>query len=125
MHNYKLLIFFSLLVLSVSGLKAGEDAVQVYTDSIPKGADEVRLEQIEKKISRSPHYKNPNAAGRLAVFNRTAPAPKGERKEPLTGPAYKNRKRTPDASARVTKPRKQLMGPRYKNRRAGAHRSGQ
>ena len=124
----KFIATFSMLMVATLGIMASANSTQSLTDSIPKSTDQARLAQIEKKITRSPHYKNPNAAGRLAVFNRNTPAAKPRKKERLTGPAYKNQQRVPSplaTLAKATNPRKRLIGPRYKNRSAKSHRSRQ
>lgn len=126
MLNHKVIITLFVLMLSTVSLLAGTSPALILNDSLPNGADQAKLEQIEKKLTRSPHYKNPNAAGRLEVFNRNAPTASAGTKETLTGPAYKNRKRVPvpaDTTAAPTTTRRKLMGPRYKNRSAKSRRS--
>jgi|GEM_PF-2728664 len=88
------ILFAALLfvVLPFIGLLAGPDPVSPTTDSTTTGADQLRLTEFEKKLTRSPNYKTSNAAGRLAVFDRTAPAANKITKERPAGPAYKNRK---------------------------------
>lgn len=125
MLNHKLVIALFVLMLSTVNLLAGTSPALILNDSLPNGADKAKLEQIEKKLTRSPHYKNPNAASRLAVLNRNAPAATSSKKETLTGPAYKNRKRVSvpaDTTAAPTTTRSKLMGPRYKNRNAKSSR---
>ncbi|WP_273446969.1 hypothetical protein [Neolewinella agarilytica] len=125
MFNFKLIIALFVFMLSTVSLTAGSSPALMVTDSLPNGTDQARLEQIEKKLARSPHYKNPNAGGRLAVFNRNAPEATDRTKEILTGPAYKNRKRgrvPADTTAKTGTTRPRLMGPRYKNRRFKSHR---
>lgn len=94
-------------------------------DTLPK-EELIKLQRIEELMLRSPHYKNPDAAGRLAVINRNAPAPPEETtKVVLTGPAYKNRQPRAmfaDTSSTPAPAVRRLMGPRYKNRRAGTGR---
>lgn len=126
MFNHKVIIALFVLMLSTVSLMANTSSALIVNDSLPNGTDQAKLEQIEKKLTHSPHYKNPNAAGRLAVFNRNAPAASNDTKERLTGPAYKNRKRVPvpaDTTAAPPPTRRKLMGPRYKNRSAKSRRS--
>ncbi|WP_020571082.1 hypothetical protein [Neolewinella persica] len=124
MFNCKIIITLFVFMLSTVSLMASTTSASIVIDSLPNGTDQAKLEQIEKKLTRSPHHKNPNAAGRLAVFNRNAPVATASKKETVTGPAYKNKKRVPvsaDTTAAPTTARRKLTGPRYKNRRAKAH----
>ncbi|MFT6000163.1 MAG: hypothetical protein ACI81P_002624 [Neolewinella sp.] len=96
-------------------------------DSLPlPKASAVELDRIEQLLTLSPHYKNPNAAGRLVTLNRaTLALPTSITKVRLSSPAYKNRKVTATSGGSRTNPapkKPQLTGPRYKNRRAKAHR---
>lgn len=122
---YQKLIFVLLFVaLPFVGLLAKSGPVISVSDSIPINADQQKLVEIEDKLTRSPHYKNRNAAGRNAVFSRTAPTAKEPAQKQLTGPSYKNRKPKPAATDTVTPaPRTRLIGPRYKNRGAKSRRS--
>ena len=113
-------------MLSTVSLMANTPSALIVNDSLPNSVDQAKFEQIEKKLIRSPHYKNPNAAGRLAVFNRNAPAGAASTREMLSGPTYKNRKRVPvlaDTTAAPKTTRRKLMGPRYKNRSAKSRHS--
>ncbi|TXF87902.1 hypothetical protein FUA23_16725 [Neolewinella aurantiaca] len=126
MFNLKSIIALFVFMLSSVSLLAGTSAATIVNDSLPAGADQAKLEQIEKMLTHSPHYKNRNAAGRVEVLRRNAPAATASKQETLTGPAYKNRKRTPvaaDTTAAPTYIRRKLISPHYKNRSAKSRRS--
>lgn len=121
MTNYKLFLLFFVLVFPLAGIDANT-ASALLTDTIPEREDRVALAKVEQLVTTGPHYKNKNAAGRLAVFNRNAPAAAVSTKERLNGPAYKNRKSV-IATSRPRYLQPTPMGPRYKNRGAKAHNS--
>ncbi len=112
-----LLTLFFIPVLS-SGITAQEHPQEADQKSL------LELKKVQNHISQGPHYKNPNAAGRLLLFNRTAPtASVATKKAPLIGPAYKNRKPQPVVTDQVpATTQRPLTGPRYKNRRAKSSR---
>lgn len=119
---FKFLLF--LLILSTANVAAKANLIPSGTDSLPDQEEQKRLEKIEKRLTKSPHYKNRNAAGRVAVLNRNAPAATNSVKKTLIGPKYKNRKFSPDPAKNSGKPassKLKLMGPRYKNKGAKAH----
>ena len=116
-------LFFSLLFLFLLS-KSHTAVAQISPPDSTQSAREQRLElQRIKKLTRfGPHYKNPNAAGRLLTFNRAVPSlPADYAPVRLTGPAYKNRKPTlapVDTTKARPAARPRLYGPRYKNRGA-------
>ncbi len=115
--------FFALLFLIL--LSATSDA-QVHAtpaDSMSAAEAQAReLDRIESLTRFGPHYKNPNAAGRLLTLNRAVPPlPLDYDPVRLIGPAYKHRKPDPvraDLSTRRRPANARLFGPRYKNRGA-------
>ena len=112
-----LLTMFMLFLLS-NGVAAQLDKSKA--DSLLAALDLAERERIEALITYGPHYKNPNAAGRLGIISRTTPAAvKSTRVQPM-GPAYKNRRAiiVPAQTFRTTETRPRLTGPRYKNRGA-------
>lgn len=124
MSTYKLFPFLFVLLLPLVGLEAKAEGQRFAIDSMPVQDEPDKLAKMEQVVSKGPHYKNKNAAGRLAVFNRNAPSATTNTKAELTGPAYKNRKPTADtAAAKKASFSRQakITGPRYKNRRAKAH----
>ncbi|MFT4751070.1 MAG: hypothetical protein ACI819_001520 [Neolewinella sp.] len=125
MANYKTFCILFVLMLPTVSIQASTHLGSFPIDSLPSSSDQLKLVEIEDQLTRSPHYKNRNAAGRLAVFSRTAPAATKSTTKKLTGPAYKNRKRvaTPvDSTNTAPSPQRKLMAPRYKNRSAKSRR---
>ena len=127
--NYRFI--FSTSFLLFLAIISGNLTAQVnngHSDSL--SADQLldnELQRIEELTLRSPHYKNPRAAGRIKTLNRSVPTFSDTlQKVQLFGPAYKMRKRmSTSTDSLATSPssnrKPKLMGPRYKNRRAKAH----
>ncbi|WP_116128206.1 hypothetical protein [Lewinella sp. IMCC34183] len=114
-------ILFFLVMLSTTSRAQVEATV---ADSLRSARTEQlqELRRIEALTSYGPHYKNPNAAGRLITLNRAVPPlPADYAPARVMGPTYKNRKPalTPaDTTAVRRRSTPRLMGPRYKNRGA-------
>ena len=115
------LLFVFLPFLAVSAVSNAQQ--HATTDTLPPSEEVAEeLERIRELTSYGPHYKNPNAAGRLLTLNRVVPPlPADYGPVRLSGPAYKNQEPAarPGPSTTVpSKVRENLTGPRYKNRRA-------
>ncbi|PPK85124.1 hypothetical protein CLV84_2015 [Neolewinella xylanilytica] len=115
-----LIILLSLL--TVSAVSTAQSTPEVVDSVSQDGADVEELERIEELVTYGPHYKNPNAAGRLLTLNRAVPPlPADYAPVRLTGPVYKNLLpgNRPAPTTTITREEEeQLTGPRYKNRGA-------
>lgn len=117
-----ILFFFSLM-----GKPLSAQMERSRVDSLSQEATLVKEERWSRVSTKfGPHYKNPNAGGRLTIYNRAAAAaivPSQQAR--LTGPAFKNSKvrlRRSRSVLRRKQVRRSLSGPRYKNRRAKVRR---
>jgi len=118
-------LFLTLLLsLSLSnGLLAMEFRQMKYPTISPDPIKKIK--PVSRQQLRGPAYKSYRAAGRNVKLNRAARAVHRSRipKVNLTGPAYKNRKRTASTVVVPPPPKEaRLTGPRYKNRNGRAER---